>query len=116
MPKSKKGGFMGLFKKRRKMTKTDKAGKPPRKGHATLKKKYQKICKKACKKDYPIDPCDYKDNICSWYDSDYNRACNVKSFYKQVSKEDLKNGAIIKKYESKKGCSLGKQTKIVRLK
>lgn len=116
MPKSKKGGFSGVFKKRRKMTKTDKAGKPSRKGHATLKKKYQKICKKACKKEYPIDPCDYKDNICSWYDSDYNRACNVKSFYKQVSKEDLKNGAIIKKYESKKGCSLGKETKIVKLK
>ena len=116
MPKSKKGGFMGLLKKRRKMTKADKAGKPPRKGHATLKKKYQKLCKQKCKKEYTIDPCDYRDNICSWYDSDYNRACNVKSFYKEVSKEDLKNGAIIKKYESKKGCSLGKQTKIVRLK
>ena len=116
MPKSKKGGFIGLLKKRRKMTKTDKAGKPPRKGHATLKKKYQKLCKQKCKKEYPIDACDYRDNICSWYDSDYNRACNVKSFYKEVSKEDLKNGAIIKKYESKKGCSLGKQTKIVRLK
>ena len=32
MPKSKKGGFMGLFKKRRKMTKADKTNKPPRKG------------------------------------------------------------------------------------
>ena len=116
MPKSKKGGFMGLLKKRRKMTKADKTNKPPRKGHATLKKKYQKLCNKKCKKEYPIDPCDYRDNICSWYDSDYNRACNVKSFYKEVSKEDLKNGAIIKKYESRKGCSLGKQTKIVRLK
>jgi hypothetical protein len=113
MPKSKKGGFMGLFKTRRKR---DKAGKAPRKGHATLKKKYQKICKRECKKEYPIDFCDYQNNICSWYDADYNRDCNVKSFYKQVSKEDLKNGAIIKKYVSKNGCAHRKNAKIVRLK
>jgi hypothetical protein len=50
------------------------------------------------------------------YDSDYNRACNVKNFYKKVDKQDLKEGAVIKRYESKKGCSLGKETKIVRLK
>ena len=43
MPKSKKGGFMGLFKTRRKRDKAGKAGKPPRKGHATLKKKYQNV-------------------------------------------------------------------------
>ena len=116
MPKSKKGGFMGLFKKRRKMTKTDKAGKPPRKGHATLKKKYQKICKRECKKEYPIDICSYQNNICSWYDADYNRDCNVKSFYKQVNKEDLKNGVIIKKYVNKNGCAHRTNAKIVRLK
>ena len=46
---------MGLLKKRRKMTKADKTNKPPRKGHATLKKKYQKLCKRECKKEYPID-------------------------------------------------------------
>ena len=114
MTKSKKGGFFGMLT-RRKRTKVKKTNKPPRKGHASLKKKYQKICKRECKKNYPIDLCGYKDNICEWYDSDYNRDCNVKSFYKQVSKEDLKNGVIIKKYESKKGCSLGKNTKIVKL-
>jgi hypothetical protein len=100
---------------RRKMTKVKKSNKPVIKGHASLKKKYQKLCNKKCKQDYPIDICMYKDNICEWYDSDYNRDCNVKSFYKEVDKEDLKNGVIIKKYDSKNGCSLGKETKIVRL-
>ena len=48
---------------RRKRTKVKKTNKPPRKGHASLKKKYQKICKRECKKNYPIDLCGYKDNI-----------------------------------------------------
>lgn len=102
------------LRKRRKVSIKKSSSKTNSRGN--FKKKYTKLCKKVCKKDYPVDMCDFKDNICSWYDSDYNRACNVKNFYKKVDKQDLKEGAVIKRYESKKGCSLGKETKIVRLK
>ena len=109
---NKRGGFLAIFGKSKKKSKK----KSKREEKTSLKKKYSKICKKECKnKKYLGEWCDFNNNMCRWYDSDYNRDCNVENFYKQVNKEDLKKGVIIKKYAHPNGCSQGKGTKIKKL-
>ena len=110
---NKRGGFFEIFGKSKKKSKK----KSKREEKTSLKKKYSKICKKECKNKKYLDECyDFNiNNMCRWYDSEYNRDCNVENFYKQVNKEDLKKGVIIKKFAHSNGCSQGKGTKIKKL-